>query len=718
LTVLFFLVHPINNEAINWISCVPELLFAFFTVLSGVFHRKEEWFFLLKSFLFISLPLGITAVIQKLGLFSFYVNPDAPTGGILGSLVFHRVSGTLGNPDFYGSYLTLIIFLGAFVAALEKKKGWKIFFWLVVLFNLLMLLLNATRGAWAGTFTGIVFSAFIWFFFFPKTKRQRQNFLIVIFLLSLFFLLFILFSENGFLPQGYIYQRYQSIFANLLNFQNARALTWKMGFDAFKRSPFFGYGLESFSYIYSKKYEARFLSEIPENIFFDRTHNNPIDLMVAAGILGLISYLAIFASAIFCLVKYKDKENPFAPFFLISVFLAHLVQSVFSFDTLPVHLVFFLLLAFISESYRKKTVLLASKTQTDAKKPVSTEGVDKEKTKNFKIKISPQMARALKMSILIIVPILFIYILYAINIPALVAGYNIAKAYDLFYKGKIQESTSYFKKALSFHEFNELENSFYSASLTNEAGIALLSKGKLEINKQLLVFNVLETNARGLDSRLGETPDIKWVESRLLLAQVFRNLFFARGDKKYLNDEERVLGEVIKLNPQFLRAYRLAGEMRILQGNEEQGVILLQKAYSFDKDIVKYNEWLGQSYMEAGQKEKGVAVIRTAMKLGTFYTKDKFDIKRIWQLANVYEETKNYREMAKFYEEVIARYPNDISLDYQPQLYASLATAYWQIGEKVKAKQTVEKMLLLFPHLKRQSEGFLKMIEEKTKNSE
>jgi len=40
LTALFFLIHPINNEAINWTSCVPELLFAVFTLLSLVFFIK------------------------------------------------------------------------------------------------------------------------------------------------------------------------------------------------------------------------------------------------------------------------------------------------------------------------------------------------------------------------------------------------------------------------------------------------------------------------------------------------------------------------------------------------------------------------------------------------------------------------------------------------------------------------------------------------------
>jgi len=40
LTGLFFIIHPINNEVVNWIASVPELLFAVFALLSTIFFIK------------------------------------------------------------------------------------------------------------------------------------------------------------------------------------------------------------------------------------------------------------------------------------------------------------------------------------------------------------------------------------------------------------------------------------------------------------------------------------------------------------------------------------------------------------------------------------------------------------------------------------------------------------------------------------------------------
>jgi tetratricopeptide (TPR) repeat protein len=139
-------------------------------------------------------------------------------------------------------------------------------------------------------------------------------------------------------------------------------------------------------------------------------------------------------------------------------------------------------------------------------------------------------------------------------------------------------------------------------------------------------------------------------------------------------------------------------------------MVFFTKALELDKDYVATNEWIGESLIEAGEKKRGAEILRRAMKMGNFYTKEKFNLNIIWKLGDLYEELGDFQELSKFYEETIMRYPKELSID--PQLFASLATVYAKIGEKDKARQTIEKMTALYPYLRPSAEEFLSNLDK------
>lgn len=52
LTALFFLIHPVNNEVVNWIAAVSELTFAIFVLLTLIFYIKYRHTDSFQNFLF------------------------------------------------------------------------------------------------------------------------------------------------------------------------------------------------------------------------------------------------------------------------------------------------------------------------------------------------------------------------------------------------------------------------------------------------------------------------------------------------------------------------------------------------------------------------------------------------------------------------------------------------------------------------------------------
>jgi len=72
------------------------------------------------------------------------------------------------------------------------------------------------------------------------------------------------------------------------------------------------------------------------------------------------------------------------------------------------------------------------------------------------------------------------------------------------------------------------------------------------------------------------------------------------------------------------------------------------------------------------------------------------------QLATVYAETKNYKELLEIYKNLIKINPSNY------QYHVSLAAVYKEVGDFKNAKTEALKALELFPELKEEVENFLK----------
>ena len=672
----------------------PFHFFIFFFILVAVFKDKKDWLNFLKFSVFVSLAVGLAGIIQKAGIFDFYayIDPKHP-----------RISATLGNPVFYGNYLTLIIFLSIFLAFLEEKKISKIIYWLISLFNIFLLLLTGTRGAWVGTIVGGIFLLFIWFLFFSqKLKEKRKIVLFSIFILTLFFLFFLLFSKMGYIPRTSFLERYELIFDNLVNFKDPRAFVWPLGIRAWRDSPLFGFGLESFSYLYDKYYQSNFLESIPEVKYYDRAHNKIIDSLVTSGILGLLSYLAIFVSLILVIVKNRDKLGALSSFVLISLFLAYFTQNIFAFDTVNSYLIFFLLLGFVDIFFRKEK-------RRERKKEEAVEDKSLEKLKNLNSQAMKSLF-VIKLVVLVLVFSLTALSVYIVNIRPLTASVRLAKGRTLLVYNKVEEAVDVFNRSFIPSDFTNFENKFYASAMLYTA-LPRFSQHK-DKDKQKIIISELKNLSPSLERHLQEKPEVKTMNIYLLLARIYKSIYLIDKDEKYLDKEEEILGKAIRFNPQFIMIYRLSGEIRFIQKRYEEGMIFFVKAYQMDKNFAKFNEWKGIAFLESGDKKRGADALRMSLKFSDFYrNKNKFNLNTIWKLADLYKEVGDYKSIIELYKEAIRLHPKEITLD--PQIYASLSAVYAKIGDKEKARETILEMIKLYPQLKSRGEEFLSNLEKK-----
>jgi hypothetical protein len=209
--------------------------------------------------------------------------------------------------------------------------------------NAIALFYTGTRGTQIGLLVGgFITLGLIGWFEKGKTRKAIAGALVVIALLVVGVFAF---KNTSFVKNSPTLSRFASISPNDLTGMS-RLSIWKISFEAWKERPILGYGQENFSNIYATKF-------IPDKMWnleswYDRSHDVFFDWLVAAGALGLISYLSLYVVALWLMWGRKN-DMPFTERAIVTGALAgYFVHNVFVFDNLISYIFFFFLLAYIA----------------------------------------------------------------------------------------------------------------------------------------------------------------------------------------------------------------------------------------------------------------------------------------------------------------------------------------------------------------------------------
>ena len=349
---------------------------------------KKLWFLSFWTAVAVSL-IGIS---QK---FIVFPNGANPWLHIIYPVIPERIGSTFSNSAFMAGYLLFNFFIGIYLFASRKtrinadintdQRGYKNWFLVLgIILILVAIFLSQTLGVMVGLFAGILF-LLIYFAVNPvrnhvcvaaperplglvisngvKNQNLESGFnlrkasAVLLILLVLFAGLLAITKNSSF---------WQKIpgFKRIANFSfqedsvAGRLTTWQLSWNAFKEKPLFGWGFENFRIPFDRHYDPRLLTRNASGTYWDKPHNVVLEYLTTTGILGLAAYLGIFIAAFYILIKNKKNSANFYEFPLISALLiSYLVQNVFIFDTIGTYLMFFIILAFIDNSYSVNKLL-------------------------------------------------------------------------------------------------------------------------------------------------------------------------------------------------------------------------------------------------------------------------------------------------------------------------------------------------------------------------
>ena len=211
-------------------------LFYFYALMLGQMGGNYLKRFL-QALLTVAMVVTVNGIFGKLGLPTLVQDPSLPG----------RVSSTLGNPIYVGSYLVIPIFIAIFFAS-QAEEQWKK--WLYYISSFLFLVgvwLSGTRGALVGLIVGVFVASLVYLFFTASRRLRLYGFLGV----GVFALVCgLLYTFSYKLPQNSDFQR---LFKLKDSNTSARIIQWGVALKGYKDHPLFGVGPENY-YIISNKY--------------------------------------------------------------------------------------------------------------------------------------------------------------------------------------------------------------------------------------------------------------------------------------------------------------------------------------------------------------------------------------------------------------------------------------------------------------------------------
>ena len=232
---------------------------------------------------------------------------------------YGNILGTLGNPNFIGSFLG--IFLSAFVALVFSKESHRYIRWgslvVIPLTSFEIIKSHAIQGrVVAALGIGIVIFYFI--------REKFSNAIVWIYVMGASSVGAL--SLLGALQIGpltkYIYKTSVSL----------RGQYWLSGWNTGMSRPFTGVGMDSLGDWYRRSRDAHALVLPGVNTVVNASHNVVMDMFAFGGFPLLVSYLALLSFVFVAIIKVTLRNRKFDPIFvaLVTAWIGYQIQSIIS----------------------------------------------------------------------------------------------------------------------------------------------------------------------------------------------------------------------------------------------------------------------------------------------------------------------------------------------------------------------------------------------------
>ena len=637
----------------------------FYFILITVFRTWKDW-----QALFLS-SVVVATLVSLFGLFG-------PTD-----------YSTIGNTAYVSGYLIFAIYFTILLFFRCQNKSLR---WLYIL-PLIPMFIEFKNMHTSGAIIGLSISILLMFLLIGLShvnKRIRQGSLVIfilaiIALAGIFSQIHSVWFQNSFL---------KNLTAQKSTFQT-RLISWKGAASDFKNHPIFGTGFGNYALIFDKTFDSKFYDYSTSDTYFDRAHNNIIEIASVTGVVGLITYLSIFAAVLFYLRKefklngkYSGGDinglNNIEVIVIISLVVAYFIQNLAIFDSFSTFTGLMIILGFIYWLDLRRG---------------SSEIEDKEP--RFIIEKDGTEAICL-ISFLIIA---FVFTNY----------YNI-RTWQMF-SGTINGYSEIASGNLEAG-FDTYKSSLVGRPMERDARVTLIN---LVISNPSLLSNLNADQVQSIfdytislaQKNVSYNPDDSMMQMQLAQLLDTAARFNYRNLEKfnfYSSQAMQAIQASVDASPGRATIYFIKAQMQLVRMENDQAIATMKEGIALNPNYFEGYCRLSQIFFllkdSKYDSDLGSTLNNCVDKGGDQQLSSQTLLKTA---INYYSDHKDYNRAAILSERLTSISAAD------PQAWLNLAELYLVIGNNNKAEESIQKGLLIDPSLNKDWQAFKAIVEAGSK---
>lgn len=603
------------------------------------------------------------------------------------SLPPNQSFSTIGNTAYVSAYL---IFNMYFSFILFFREPSKLFRWLYIIpfpmFLYSFKLLNTT-GAFVGLGASIIALFFLYGILAKNKNIKIATFSIFVLTVALGSLLYIN-RKSDYIINNSVLNFVTEVDFNKPTFQT-RLISWRAAGKDFLRHPILGVGHGNYAVIFDKYFDPKFYNYTASETYFDRAHNNLIDIGSTTGLVGLLSYLSIFAALAYYLIRgYRQDKISIHEFVIISsLIIAYFVQNLAVFDSLVTYIGLMITLAYVywlTQEREAEPQAGNGRNKKFLKSLAEDRGFDNKEIYTF-----------------FIAGIIMIIIMYQYNI-------KVYKMLDLTIKGQIYsqqgqvlEMIDTYKKALNYNTVLD-RDSRTSLIRVFAGGPDLLSKMDKDKRQEIFDF-VIDLAKKNVDYNPEDSLNM------MLYSQVLNIAASLSTDnpEKYAYYSDQAMTAIdksIAASPGRVPIYFQKAQIYITRGEQDKALEVLKQAYELNPIYPDSSCYLARTMFFYKQEKEAYQYMDSCIDYGgqALLSPSGF----VQSLINHYVGLKDNKRILILQERLTQLEPDNI------RFWIDLSKLYADNGDKEKAKNAAEQAIRIDPNIKQYAEQFIQSLEK------